>query len=854
MKILRSEVLLLVVTVSWILFDASKIYADTRNHESIIKNENPIAFPGAEGYGRFATGGRGGRIIYVTNLNDSGEGSFRQAVEVESGPRIVLFNVSGNIELESRVTIRNGNITIAGQTAPGDGITIRNQTVYVGANNVIIRFLRFRMGDVLQVEDDALWGRRQNTIIIDHCTMSWATDEATSFYDNSDFTMQWCIISESLRNSLHEKGSHGYMGIWGGKNATFHHNLLAHHDSRNPRFCGSRYSGRPDLEHVDFRNNVIYNWGGNSGYAGEGGTYNMVNNYYKAGPGTRSNRDRIFQMYPDNGRNNQPAGIHGVFYTHGNYVDGFPRVTADNWIGMHRTMLVPFDDLRSVIEFDKGQISTHSAYDAFEQVLNWAGACLVRDAVDSRVVNETREGTFTFQGSKGSTGGIIDSQDDVGGWPDLISKEPYLDTDGDGIPDWWEIKYGLDPENPDDGNNHDFHSFYTNVEVYINSIVQHIVDQKNIGAKANYIDVYDVFTGEPEIVINGDLNQTVLAGESIQSIVLSWEHAREVMVNGLPQGIDLVINNESNEAVISGTPLQSGFFEFDITTLGGIIKVSKFGSVMIENGASLIAENKETLVQRLLVDTEIADVVINFENATEVIHNGLPDGLDLIIDTESMQVFLSGTISDAGVYSVDLTTEGGSTYTELAVLFYVYTGGAEIIKHGAPSSNQEIEFGEAIEQFFFRWENAEDVEITGLPDGVVVIKDYEQRHAILRGRPLEVGIYDYVVRTYGGLTEAEFSATFTIVEPVSNSILTSGLNQMISVHPNPFDINVTVSTYGGDELRSLQLYSTDGRLLREEFARGLTHKIHTAELPTGIYFLRATTIKGDFKTIKLIKR
>ena len=438
---------------------------------------NAGAFPGAEGFGKYATGGRGGKVLYVTSLADnSSVGTLRWAVS-QAGARMVMFKVSGIIALSSALEIKQPNLTIAGQTAPGDGICIKSYPVVVKADNVVIRYLRFRMGDEQSAENDALWGREQRNIIIDHCSMSWSTDECSSFYDNESFTMQWCILSESLRVSVHGKGAHGYGGIWGGKRASFHHNLLAHHDSRNPRFCGSRYSAQPEKELVDFRNNVIYNWGSNSGYAGEGGSYNFVANYYKPGAETL-NAARIFQPNADDGKNSQPAGVWGKFYVSNNYMlnkNGTPNtsVNSDNWAGM---MPNPSSkskaELRSDVEFETGEIVTHSAAEAFELVLQHAGASLVRDATDTRVVNEVRNGLAPVRasGNGGTKAGLIDTQADVGGWDTYTATSAPPDTDGDGMSDEWEAAHGLNKNNPADGAKYSLSPCYTNVEVYVNEI------------------------------------------------------------------------------------------------------------------------------------------------------------------------------------------------------------------------------------------------------------------------------------------------------------------------------------------------------------------------------------------------
>lgn len=451
------------------------------------------AFPGAEGFARnTTTGGRGGTVYHVTNLNDDGEGSLRAALK-KTGPRIIVFDVSGIIELTKTLEIKNGDVTVAGQTAPGDGICLKNYSFVIKANNVIVRFIRSRMGDELKTEDDAMWGRNLENVIIDHCSMSWSTDECSSFYDNKNFTMQWCILSESLTNSVHGKGSHGYGGIWGGKGASFHHNLMAHHKSRTPRLCGSRFSGDPDNELVDIRNNVFYNWGPtNGGYAGEGGRYNFINNYYKPGPSTITKKDivnRIFSPNGDDGSQKNPKGIWGTFYLKGNYFDGqvvpdkyqslIASVNKDNTVGLQPKIQndIQLPDggkttLLSASTFQVEAVGTHTAADAYQAVLSYAGASLKRDAVDQRIVNDVRNGRYEYEGSNGSSNGLIDSQADAGGWPDYVSTEKPQDTDNDGIPDDWAASNlpsgktyrDIDPE-----------SGYCYLELYINSIVADIM-------------------------------------------------------------------------------------------------------------------------------------------------------------------------------------------------------------------------------------------------------------------------------------------------------------------------------------------------------------------------------------------
>ncbi|WP_152425023.1 LamG-like jellyroll fold domain-containing protein [Nafulsella turpanensis] len=430
------------------------------------QEEQQLAFPGAEGFGRFTSGGRGGIVYVVTNLNDSGPGSLRAGIEMNV-PRTIVFQVSGTIHIKNPLSIENGDLTIAGQTAPGQGVTIKGNSVVLRADNIIIRYLRFRPGDISGGEPDAIWGREQSNIIIDHCSMSWAVDEVASFYDNKNFTMQWCIISESLYESNHAKGRHGYGGIWGGQGATFHHNLLAHHSSRNPRFNGSRYSGEPELELVDFRNNVIFNWGGNSAYGGEGGRHNIVANYYKPGPATGGEkRYRIVSPTPSD-----PMGL---WYVAENFIEGYPEVTADNWNEGVQGLNAEQEAIARVDEpFPHAPVTTETALEAYASVLENAGANFpFRDEVDARILEEAETGQVTYGGAYGTGKGIIDSQETVGGWPELFSAPAPADEDLDGMADEWELTAGLNPADPGDGVLDADADGYTNLEEYLHALTE----------------------------------------------------------------------------------------------------------------------------------------------------------------------------------------------------------------------------------------------------------------------------------------------------------------------------------------------------------------------------------------------
>ncbi len=440
--------------------------------------ENVVAFPGAEGYGKYTVGGRGGRIIKVTNLNDSGPGSFREAVEAK-GARIVVFDVDGTIELQSPLRIDNDSITIAGHSAPGDGICLKDYPLVVNGSEVIVRYIRVRPGDRHNLDSDGLGGGRygQKNVIIDHCSVSWSIDECLSIYKTENLTVQWCLVAHSLNQSVHTKGSHGFGGIWGGYKATFHHNLLANHASRNPRF-----SSVDGTKWVDFRNNAIYNWGFKSGYGGgHHAEINMVGNYYKPGPA--SEHHRIFDVADD---------ATGRYYIAGNVMEGDDDVTYDNRKGVTDRPGKPYMRNRKSAKPESGispdavplqgeatpsclvdnpfpfePIEEDTPMQAYMKILADGGCSFSRDTYDKEIMRQVAAGL----GENGRNG-IINTPEDVGGWPRLEAGIPKIDSDGDGIPDEWEIANGLNPDNYEDAKLYTLHNQYTNIEVYLESLLK----------------------------------------------------------------------------------------------------------------------------------------------------------------------------------------------------------------------------------------------------------------------------------------------------------------------------------------------------------------------------------------------
>lgn len=469
------------------------LLAGVTNSVMAAEAHKPLAFPGAEGFGRYAEGGRGGRVIKVTNLEDSGPGSFRAAIDAD-GPRIVVFDVGGVIRLKSDLHIKNDRITIAGQTAPGYGITLRDGQFLISANHVIVRYLHVRVGDVAGKEDDSISLGSGSDIILDHISSGWSIDESLSVTQKvtpeikhlTNVTVQWSLISESLNHSIHEKGEHGYgsliQGSYGAK-YSFHHNLWAHHEARMPRIGNyAKASDDPEGITLDFRNNVFYNWGQGATtdfYNWEPGVsrgysmdpfYGRPDNASKFAAGEDLNTNStthsnfVSNYYIQGANTGGPLALYirnksGLTHFAGNFMDD--KLVADQKSLVLASSNAPGEHVVDT-PFPFGDVVTQSAPDAYKAVLAKAGASVRRDPIDARVVKSVID----------RTGKIINSQKEVGGWFEASAKSTAKDTDGDGMPDAWETAHKLNPKDPSDAAKDRDGDGYTNIEEYVNSLAR----------------------------------------------------------------------------------------------------------------------------------------------------------------------------------------------------------------------------------------------------------------------------------------------------------------------------------------------------------------------------------------------
>ncbi|GAB3577616.1 pectate lyase family protein [Hymenobacter daeguensis] len=452
------------------------------------------AFPGAEGGGAYTFGGRGGRVIVVTSLADSGPGSLREACE-QGGARIIVFNVAGIIRLKTPLMIRAPYITIEGQSAPGDGICVAGESVWLNTHDVLIRFMRFRRGETnVGRRDDSIGGNPVGNIMIDHVSASWGLDENMSMYRHMyndstgipeqklgtvNITIQNSIFSEAL-----DTWNHAFGSTLGGENCTFMRNLWADNAGRNPSIGWNGV--------FNFANNVMFNWVHRSTDGGDyRALYNIINNYYKPGPSTPKDTNighRILK--PESGRSKLKYQVYGRAYVAGNIVEGFPDVTKDNWNGGVQVEEQPnAGKYQADMKVDKPlpmpEMTIIPAEKAYTYVLENAGAILPkRDPVDTRVIEQVRTGkieyiknvklpTTQFEHRRlpidSYKQGIITDPVQVGGYPEYKGK-PYADADKDGLPDDYEKKNGLDPKNAADAAAIAKNG-YSNIENYLNGLV-----------------------------------------------------------------------------------------------------------------------------------------------------------------------------------------------------------------------------------------------------------------------------------------------------------------------------------------------------------------------------------------------
>lgn len=683
------------------------------------------AFPGAEGFGRYTTGGRGGAVYHVTTLEDTGDkGSFRWACD-QKGKRTIVFDVSGTIYLTSELRLRNGDVSILGQTAPGDGVCIADYPFVIGASNVIIRFMRFRLGNfnVKYHEGDGLGGMDQANIVVDHCSVSWSIDECLSVYGSRNISVQWNIVSQSLVNSGHSKGEHGYGGNWGGSGASYHHNLMAHHTSRTPRL-GPRPGTQTD-ERMDMRNNVIYNWGGNGCYGGEGMNVNIVNNYYKPGPGTLTRNATIQRRIAAPGiRTSEYTGhntsnpnqwdvmwhVWGKYYVVGNVNSRFSDVTNDNWTyGVYNQIdaskndgtytQVTKDTMRIDAPISYGYVTTHTADKAYEKVVKYAGASYKRDTHDAYIADDVRNGVASHC-APGTTTGFIDNQDQAGGFPTLASAAAPVDTDGDGMPDEWEKENGLDPNNADDRNKYNLDSrrYYTNLEVYCNSLVEDLVKAQNAEAVTDMESAFEEYYPDYQ------------NGEAVAAAVM-YAHpdgSTKANTQKWDDGAKLTITSNSGKTLDPTTPITYK----ELTTYGKSMKTSNGAQNTfycpegkVATGVTFISYVNKNPIARTSYWKEVAGV--NYDESTATL-------MKSALDAENPDV-ISFSLPNLSQFTFTNTGEQPCFMLEVTMTDATSVKGVQTVGGAAVTTNVYSINGRLLIK------NATDADINALGSGVYVV-------------------------------------------------------------------------------------------------------------------------------------
>lgn len=808
-----------------------------------------LAFPEAEGYGKYAIGGRGGKVVHVTNLNDDGEGSLRWAMAEITYPRTIVFDVAGVIELKSRLTQQGTHVTIAAQTAPGKGICVKAAPVGVGSES-ICRDFRVRLGSGDTYDGLGMAGAQYS--ITDHCSVSWTIDEAFSCRNGKNLTLQRTLISEALNIAGHKNypagTGHGYAATIGGDIGSFHHNLLAHNQGRNWSMGGGLdgdgyYAGR-----LDIFNNVVYNWWHR---VCDGGAHevNFVGNYYKRGAASEAS-NMTYCLSADlegTGKGSQAYYFHNNIMAHQKTSDGFVFDGTDDTKGRQYTLSNGQELTWTVWNsqpFFESQASIESARNAYKSVLSDVGCNMPAiDTHDARMVTETINGTYSCTGSQSKVGGMIDaSSESKEDWSEYTttSRASDWDTDGDGMPNWWEEFYGFNTKSASGDfseSNGDMNGDgYTNLEDYLDWMATpHYETTTGVAVSFDVKQYFKGFTGTNTYSIaNTPTNCTATVSGS------------KVTVTSTTKGIYYVsIKVKDNEG----------------DTFTRRIGVKVDGESEPVGPATLTKNGAGSSSQSVKQDSAIVTFSYVWANASGVTVTGLPEGITATTDASQNRVTISGNATDKiGTYTYTIVTVGNdSAATKSGKITILPSGPATLTKNGAGRSSQEVKQDSAIVDFAFTWGNATGVTVEGLPNGINYSIDEENQKVSISGNANdEIGAYTYTVCTTGGETDSCRSAIITIVSNTNSGIATASTDKKkASLSPNPMD-EVTFVNLENDPDQEIvwQVSNLAGAVLLQGVAKTdeqgkATFAIERGELTQGIYLLQHT-INGKTGYAKLI--